>query len=153
MASEGGSLLSQVNQLSGRVFARVLKRHGLSDINPGQGRILFALWKEDGLSQVELARRTKLDKSTLALMLERMERQGQVRREADPKDSRIRIVRLPEANKALLAAYAAASREMTDIFYAGMDPSEIEVFESTLRRLVENLETQEAESGRSAKRG
>lgn len=144
MASEGGTLLSQANQLSGRVFARVLKRHGLSDINPGQGRILFALWREDGLSQVELAKRTKLDKSTLALMLERMEKQGQVSRRADPKDSRIRIVSLTEANKALHAAYAAASREMTGIFYAGMDPGEIDAFEAALRRVVANLESREA---------
>jgi len=152
LASEGGSLLSQVNQLSGRAFVRVLKRHGLSGINPGQGRILFALWKEDGLSQVELARRTKLDKSTLALMLDRMERQGQVGREADPHDSRIRIVRLTEANKALHAAYAAASEEMTDIFYAGMTSGEIAAFESTLRRLVANLEAREGAQGRAAKR-
>jgi MarR family len=83
-AREGGSLVSRAHQISGRVFARVLKEYGIDELNPAQGRILFELWKEDGLSQAELAQRTRLDKSTLALMLDRLEEdranQGRVRR-------------------------------------------------------------------------
>jgi MarR family transcriptional regulator, organic hydroperoxide resistance regulator len=145
LPSEGGSLVSQLHQLSGRVFSRVLKRQGLSDINPAQGRILYALWKEDGLSQVELARRTKLDKSTLALMLDRLEERGQLRREGEAGDSRIKRIRLSQENKALHAAYVAASEEMSEIFYAGFTPREIEEFESKLRRLILNLEKAEDE--------
>lgn len=73
---EGGSLLGQAQLLSARVFARVLAGRGVAELNPAQGRILFELWKEDGLGQGELARRTKLDKSSLALALDRMEAQG-----------------------------------------------------------------------------
>jgi DNA-binding MarR family transcriptional regulator len=140
LASEGGSLLSQAHQLSGRVFTRVLKRHGLSGINPAQGRILYALWKEDGLSQVALGRRTKLEKSTLALMLDRLEGQGQVRRERIAGDGRKRIVILSEANRALHAAYQEASEEMSKIFYAEMERGEREAFEASLRRIIDNLE-------------
>lgn len=149
MASEGGSLLSQAHQLSGRVFTKILKRHGLADINPAQGRILYALWKEDGLSQVELGRRTKLDKSSLALMLDRLEERGQLRRDKAPGDSRLRLVFLTDANKAMHSAYLAASEEMTGIFYAGMDPGRIEAFESCLRELIGNLERWEEGSLRS----
>jgi len=143
LASEGGSLVSQLHQLSGRVFAKVLKRHGLSEINPAQGRILYALWKEDGLSQVDLAKRTKLDKSSLTLMLDRLEKQGQLRRESSPLDSRIRIVRLSQENKALHAAYKAASEEMSGFFYRGFTAGEIAAFEDCLRRIISNMEKRE----------
>lgn len=149
MVSEGGSLLSQAHQLSSRVFARVLKDHGLGDINPAQGRILYALWKEDGLSQVELGRRTKLDKSSLTLMLERLEERGQLRRDRARGDNRLRLVFLSEANRAMHAAYQAASEEMSGIFYAGMDEDRIEAFESTLRQVIGNLEGWEAGRPRS----
>jgi len=140
---EGGVLVAQVHQLAGRVFSRILRRHGIEELNPAQGRIIYALWKEDGLSQSELARRTRLDKSTLAAMLSRLEEAGQIRREGHPQDARTRHVHLTERNRALHGAYLAASRDMTRLFYKGLSNPDIEAFESTLRKLLSNLEKAE----------
>ncbi len=137
---EGGRLLSQAHQLGQRVFTRVLKRHGIDELNPAQGRILYALWGTEGLGQTELARRTKLDKSTLTLMLRRLERVGLVSREADPADRRAAIVRPTERNRSLYGAYEAASREMTEAYYAGFGEAEIDAFEDCLGRIIANLE-------------
>ena len=38
---------------------RILRRHGIEDLNPAQGRIVYALWKESPLSQTQLAERTR----------------------------------------------------------------------------------------------
>jgi hypothetical protein len=35
---QGGFLISKIHQLSGRIFARKLKQHNISDINPAQGK-------------------------------------------------------------------------------------------------------------------
>lgn len=137
---EGGSLVSKVHQVSGRAFARILKAHGIDGLNPAQGRIVFELWKEDPLSQTELAARTKLDKSTLALMLDRLEEQGQIERMRDPADSRKRLIRATEDNRALHAEYERASREMTGLFYKGIPEAEIDAFEATLGKILVNLE-------------
>ncbi len=126
--------------MSGRLFARVLKEHGVDELNPAQGRIIYELWKEEGISQAELAARTKLDKSTLAIMLERLERQGHLRRDKHPKDRRLRVLRLTEKNRALHAAYHAASKEMTLHFYGGLSSAEIDAFEKTLRKILAGLE-------------
>jgi DNA-binding MarR family transcriptional regulator len=139
-AREGGNLIAKIHQLAGRVFARILKEHGIDELNPAQGRIIYELWKEDGISQVLLAARTRLDKSTLALMLDRLERQGQLRRNRDPLDARRRIVELTAKNRATHAAYDAASRRMVSIFYRGMSDRDIATFERTLRRVMANLE-------------
>jgi MarR family transcriptional regulator, organic hydroperoxide resistance regulator len=137
---EGGTLVAQVHQLSGRVFGRVLRSHGVDDLNPAQSRIVYALWKEDGISQAELAARTRLDKSTLALMLDRLEAQGHVRREQDQDDGRRRNVRLTAKNRGMHAAYARASAEMVSIFYRGMADRDVEKFEAALRKILANLE-------------
>ena len=146
---EGGALISKVHQLAGRLFARILKEHGVDDLNPAQGRIVYELWKEDGIDQSQLAGRTKLDKSTLALMLTRLERAGHLRRERDVGDKRRRVIRLTDKNRAMHAAYAAASRAMLSYFYRGLSVAEIERFEATLRRLVANLD----KDGRGLKDG
>ena len=61
---EGGVLVAQVHQLAGRVFSRILRNHGIEDLNPAQGRIVYALWKESPLSQAQLSERTRLDNQT-----------------------------------------------------------------------------------------
>jgi DNA-binding MarR family transcriptional regulator len=141
---DGGVLLAQVHQLSGRVFAKILKRHGIDELNPAQGRIVYALWKESPLSQAELAERTRLDKSTLALMLERLESAGQIERLVDPRDARRRLVVLTDKNRALHAAYREASEEMIGLYYKGMKSAEIDAFESALRRILTSLEERAA---------
>jgi DNA-binding MarR family transcriptional regulator len=137
---EGGVLVAQVHQLAGRLFGRILREHAIEDLNPAQGRIIFALWREDGLTQGELAARTKLDKSTLTLMLGRLEAAGQVRRQIDEMDARIRRVHLTARNRKLHEAYRLASEEMFHHYYHHLKKDEIAAFEATLRRIIANLE-------------
>lgn len=125
--------------MSGRIFSRVLKKHGIEDLNPAQGRILYVLWQNDGITQTELAERTKLDKSTLAIMLDRLVGDGQVERVRDATDARKRLIRTTKKNRALHGAYAEASDEMTEIFYRGISETEIDRFEKTLGKILANL--------------
>jgi len=137
---EGGNLISRIHQVSGRVFSRILKQHGIDELNPAQGRILYELWKEDSLSQTELAFRTKLDKSTLALMLDRLEGDGQIERVRLDGDARRKFIRATAENRKLHGEYEKASSEMVDLFYAGISETEIDRFEKTLRKVLANLE-------------
>ena len=137
---EGGVLVAQVHQLAGRLFNRILREHGIEELNPAQGRIVFALWREDGLTQVELANRTKLDKSTLTLMLGRLEEAGQIRRKRDSADARIRRVHLTARNRKLHETYRAASAAMFRHYYRGLKKTEVTAFEATLSRIIGNLE-------------
>ena len=137
---EGGNLLSQAHQLSGRVFFRILREFGLDAINPSQGRILYVLWTNNGIPQSNLAELTKLDKSSLALTLDRLEMDGWVERTTHPTDSRKKIVRATSKTTALYEQYDKASSAMTDIFYQGMTEAERDKFEDTLRSIIRNLE-------------
>lgn len=137
---EGGNLLSQAHQLSGRVFSRVLKEFQLDAINPSQGRILYALWKKNGISQRELAELTKLDKSSLALTLDRLEKDGWIERKNHPADLRKKIVYATNKTTGLYEHYEKASLTMTEVFYHGLSEAERDKFEETLRTIIRNLE-------------
>ena len=47
--TEGGTLISQVHQISQRVWYDVLSRNGLEDLAGARGRVIFALWNEDNI--------------------------------------------------------------------------------------------------------
>lgn len=136
--SEGGFLLSKVHQLSGRVFNRLLREHGI-EFNSAQGRILFVLWKGDSIPITELADETMLSKSTLTSMLDRLEAAGHIRRDQIPEDRRVILIHLTDENKRLKNKYERVSREMTELFYEGFTWEEIKEFEGYLRRMLENL--------------
>ena len=41
--TRGGFIVSQVKQIQGRIFDKLLKEHGIDDFNGPQGRILYVL--------------------------------------------------------------------------------------------------------------
>lgn len=138
--SEGGILISQVHQLAGRAFACKLREHGLEAINPAQGRILFALWKGDGIPIRELAGRTKLQKSTLTSMLDRLEQDKLIIRNPSEKDRRVILIFLARDHEIIRDLFLQVSCEMIDEFYAGFSPDEIIEFEEKLKRIIRNLQ-------------
>ena len=58
--TRGGFLISQIKQIQGRIFGRLLTEAGVDAFNGAQGHILYVLWQEDNLPIVELSRRTGL---------------------------------------------------------------------------------------------
>ncbi len=136
--SEGGFLISKIHQLSGRIFNRLLREHGI-EFNSAQGRILFVLWERDGIPIRELSEKTQLSKSTLTSMLDRLEGAGHIAREPSGEDRRIVLVKLTEENRRQRRLYDEVSEEMTGLFYEGFTRGEIKEFEDYLRRILDNL--------------
>ncbi len=136
---QGGFLIAKIHQVSGRIFAKILKKARVSEINPAQGRILFALWKKDGIPITELARKTLLSKSTLTSMLDRLEKAGFIIRVPSKKDRRTILIKRTEKDKRLETKYIQVSDEMTKLFYDGFTPEEIDAFEECLKRILANL--------------
>ena len=145
METRGGFLISQIKQIQGRIFERLLSNAGIEAFNGAQGRILYVLWQKDGLPIVELSRKTGLAKTTLTGMLDRLESQGLIKRCADSADRRQIIIRLAEKAKQLNSDYTRVSQEMNQLFYRGFSNDDIIHFENTLKRILKNLEESESQ--------
>lgn len=138
--SSGGFLISQVKQLSDRTFEKILKTKGIDEFNGAQGRILYILWNNNNLSIKQISKFTKLAKTTLTAMLERMELQCLIKRTISKEDKREIIVSLTDKAKELKENYLDVSKQMEKIFYKNFTDKQIENFENTLKKIIENLE-------------
>ena len=136
----GGFLVSQIKQLSDRIFERLLARQGIDAFNGAQGRILYVLWQEDGVSIKTISERCGLAITSLTTMLERMENQGLIRRVPSEQDKRKTLLYLTDQAKKLRADSEVVSGQMRDIFYRDFTAAEIEQFETYLNRVRTNLE-------------
>jgi DNA-binding MarR family transcriptional regulator len=141
--TQGGFLISQLKQVQGRIFERMLNDSGISEFNGAQGRILYILWQADHLPIIELSKRTGLAKTTLTGMLDRMESQGYVARVPDKSDRRQLLIVLTEKSRGLKDDYARVSQKMSALFYRGFTEEEIQLFEGTLKKILNNLNERE----------
>ena len=127
-----GFLISQIKQIQGRVFQRLLAESGVEEFNGPQGQILYVLWQRDGVPITELSRQTGLAKNTLTAMLGRMESSGLIYREASPSDRRLALISLTEKARGLEKKYDQVSQRMNQLFYRGMTQADASTLDGLL---------------------
>ncbi len=143
---QGGFLIAKIHHLSGRIFSRMLKEHGI-ELNAAQGRIMFVLWQQDGMPISVLAKRTSLGKSTLTSMLDRLVASGHISREHSTRDRREILIRRTAADREMEKTYRRVSKAMAGIFYGGLSDAEVTGFEATLEAILRNLVDHEQRLG------
>ncbi|MHA2182269.1 MAG: MarR family winged helix-turn-helix transcriptional regulator [Promethearchaeota archaeon] len=136
---EGGFLISKIQKLSSRIFAKLLRDFNTIEINPAQGRVMFPLWLQENLPFQDLLEKTSLSKATLSHMLDNLEESGHIKRVRSEEDKRTLNIKLTKKNKALQEKYFEVSDKMNKLFYNGFTEKEIDQFENHLRRLLNNL--------------
>jgi DNA-binding MarR family transcriptional regulator len=92
---------------------------------------------EGEFTQSRLAQLAWMDKTTLVVTLDEMERRGLAERRVAPADRRVRVIVLTEAGRRLLAKADAVVAGVYDDVLAGVEPAERERFLAVLARLVE----------------
>ena len=127
-----GQLLAQVCRLTGHYLRTHMERLGL---HRGQGFALVQLWHHDGVPQGDLARGMHIRPASVTNMIQRMERDGWIRRERDTNDQRVVRVYLTDKAKALRAEARTVFREMEDDLSSIYTEGE----QATLKRLLLKL--------------
>ena len=88
----------------------------------------------------ELVDRLSITPATGARLVDRMERDGWVKREPDPVDGRVKRVVVTESITNLWDQVHPSGQEILDIAYEGIDPKEIETVKRVLKKVRNNLE-------------
>ena len=102
--------------------------------------ILSSLWAKGEQTIKEIGKTTGLAKTSLSSMLYRMEKQNLIQKIENKEDGRSTIIKLTEKSKSLEKIYQYITDEMVIQYYNGFSEEEIRTFESTLERVVKNLE-------------
>lgn len=109
------------------------------DITIEQWSVLYHLWKEDGLSQQELCNRTYRDKPSITRLVDNLEKQKLVKRQASKTDRRINLVCLTESGKNLQDKTLEIANQTMDEALVGVKREEIETVRKVLHQVYDNL--------------
>ena len=141
--TEGGMLISQIHQISLRIWNSILKNYNLQDLSGARGRIIFALWNTDNIPIKELVKKTSLDKATLTGIIDRLERDGFIIRSHNPQDKREIIISRTGKDEIFKTKIPAASDEQNALFYKDFSQEEIFTFEKMLKKILKNCKDAE----------
>jgi DNA-binding MarR family transcriptional regulator len=135
--STPGHLIS----LAARAFAR-LSEARLKPLGFGVGHLPVLVALQDGRAstQRDLARFAKVEQPPMAQMLARMERDGLIRRMADPADRRSSRIVLTKAARARMPNAIAALFQGNREALSGFTDAEAAQLLTLLRRLIANLD-------------
>jgi len=127
-----GFLLAKAYQRLYAQFRDLLAPHG---VTPQQFALLAFLWKQDGLSQTELTEKTEVDRTTLSGLIDRLEKQGLVKRQPHPGDRRAYLVTLTADGRQLEADLPSLALNLRRKVSAGLAPGEYEQLCKLLNKL------------------
>ena len=136
-------LISQIHQISQRIWNSILKNYNLQDLSGARGRIIFALWNTDNIPIKELVKKTSLDKATLTGIIGRLERDGFIIRSHNPQDKREIIISRTGKDEIFKTKIPAASDEQNALFYKDFSQEEIFTFEKMLKKILKNCKDAE----------
>jgi len=123
---------------------RSMRRWLMSRLEPlgltyEQFRVLNVLYEQDTVSQVAVADRANMDVTSLARMLERMERAGLIRREDSPDDSRVKLVVLTDKARSLAADITPIRTFGLETAMEGLSTKEVMDLRRMLNLVFENM--------------
>jgi MarR family transcriptional regulator for hemolysin len=113
-----------------------------------QAQVLGCLALEGTLSQTDLAERMRIEPPTLVGILDRMERDGWIRRDGDKQDRRRKLIQPTAAAKPAWAKVVAAARQVRERAAGGLSAAQLDQLRKLLTTVRTNL--QETVSTREA---
>ncbi|SDW81397.1 transcriptional regulator, MarR family [Ruegeria halocynthiae] len=128
-----------VNHMA-RLFAKELQ-HQIAPLGivVGQFPILLELWLKDGVTQKDLLDKIDVEQATLANTLNRMERDGLIRRTKSLTDARAQLIWLTEKATALRnSAYEAAQNVNADALQVLSEPERTK-FMGFMRKIIDGM--------------
>lgn len=128
-----GYLINHLSRLFARQLQAAIKPMGLST---GVFPALLELWEKDGLTQRDLVQRLDIEQATMANTLSRMERDGLIRRQADPNDGRVQQVWLTPKARALEPEAKAAARHINETALGVLSADEQALFIDLMRKVL-----------------
>jgi DNA-binding MarR family transcriptional regulator len=129
-----------------RTFVRIVDVQ-LRDLGFAMGQlpVLTALKQGTPLPQATLARHAGVEQSSMAQLLNRMERDKLIRRFADPNDGRSRLVALTDLASRRMPQGKAIMDATVAIALTGFSQAEVKCLAALMQRVNENLDAAAAE--------
>jgi DNA-binding MarR family transcriptional regulator len=138
-----GHLMRRAHQLSVAIFAEATAAF---DITPVQFAMLNALMDEPGEDQITLAGKVAFDAATSGAVIARLEAKGLLRRDADPKDKRRKLLAATKEGENMVIAMKVAVSDVQHQILKPLSSDEAAQLTNLLSKLVAGHDANNSET-------
>ena len=135
-----GFIISRTNTKIKNNLAKALKPY---NITHEQWPLLKWLWIQDGISQKELSEKSFKDQPTTARILDKLERRGLIRRQADAEDRRVTLIYLTSKGQEIKDPLIPLALQSLEHALQGLSEQEQDELKNLLNRIEDNLGREE----------
>jgi MarR family transcriptional regulator, transcriptional regulator for hemolysin len=128
-----------INDLARSLRTRADQRARRRGMTRAQWVILVWIDRKPGITQNELAGLVEVEPITVGRLIDRLEARNLVERLYDPKDRRLRRLRLREEAKPILAEIQDYREEINELITAGLDAPTVEILRKALVAMKANV--------------
>jgi DNA-binding MarR family transcriptional regulator len=136
------SRISRIRDYANRIIIRELKEMGYTEIAPSHGDIISVLIHRGEMTKTELANAINRDRSTVTVLLKKLEKLDFIATRVNEADSRSAIVYLTEKGIGMKKAFIEISEKLYEIQYKNMNEDQINALKSGLEQLYRNFKTE-----------
>jgi len=123
-----GRMLLEAHRVLAAELADAMEERGLVDVRPGHAAVFLHIDRRGGTRLTELARRARISKQGMMLVVDELETRGFLGRVSDPRDARAKVVKLTakgrtvatECRRAVQALETRTRRALGERRYDGL---------------------------------
>jgi MarR family transcriptional regulator for hemolysin len=104
-----------------------------------QSKVIFALYMFSGLTQRELADKIGIETPSLVPIIDKMEKDGYVKRKLDPKDRRLKRIYTTPKTDALWDSMMECASQIRKVSLKEISEQEAKSALETIKKITENL--------------
>lgn len=135
-------LSGRLLEAGNRYILAELKAHGITDVVPAYGDLFAVLFEKSPVKVTEMADRMHRTKSTVSVLVDKLEKQGYVTKAQSLEDARALNVALTPKGMALKPIFTDISTKLAQKMCAGISDEDLAVTQRTLEELFNNLSKQ-----------
>ena len=128
--------LFELAEVLGAMMQRGVAERGLTTARAG---VLWALFHEGPVTQRALAGRLGVTPRNVTGLLDALQEDGLVLREAHPTDRRATLVSLTGRGREVTAELRGGRDELAAVLFAGLPPGQLDDFTTSLTQVIERL--------------
>ena len=133
--------ISRIHAMTQKWLTDELAAAGMVGVVPSHGDVLACLFRNGPTAMHDLAAFSHRTRPTTAVLVDKLEQMGLVRRERSDNDARQTVVALTDAGEALRGKFESISRRLVRLVYSPLEKDEGEIFEGLLGKILANLKT------------
>lgn len=119
-------------------FGRRLKDSGVTRL---QWIAMYYIDRDSGIAQKDLAERIQVTESSIGRLIDRMERDGFVRRERSNTDRRVILLQLTDKGNRVFQELLPLGVQFNNTLTEGISDEDLIIYERVLHRMLTNINT------------